>query len=375
MDAVLVNILHAQGSGRVTATEAESATKLAGALGMHKEALKLPGGVMSALGALRPSPETSRAITSGLAASAATAGVGLGIHGIASGARALNERFSKKKDLDTILNTFPRLKEDYPDAEIQLAYNSIRHMNPHIAKDPLAGGSLLGQVLRQRDAMDPKTMRMEADLAGNLLRLRPEEHHIGEEIVRDAASAGMMLGFQEASKMRDRREQQGWQEGQTREERAHRERLSNEQSAAATAMKNKEIGARARQAFADRKAREADSARDRLHRDGSADKAHDRQVGIELGKMWNANAQNAEQRNFMGGQNRVGQEAQDRRTVLQQMAERAYKPTLAFDSHGDPVLDHQGNPVWIPGMEMEDLVSKSKAPSYLRQHFPHILSK
>jgi len=374
MDALLVDILHARSAGRISSTGAESAVKLAGALGMQKEALKLPPSVMSALSALRPSPETARAITSGLAASAATAGVGLGIHGLASGARALEERVTKKRDLAKILETFPRLKEDYSEAEINLAYNSIRHMNPHIAKDPLAGGSLLGQVLRQRDAMDPKTMRMEADLAGNLLRLRPEERHVGEEIARDAASAGMMLGFQEASKLRDRKEQQTWQEGQTAQERLHRAGLAADQMAHDKRMKDRDIGVRARQVFQERKAREAENEKDRTHRDAGAAAQHARQVALELEKMTHSAGEASKQRSFMGAQNQMGQAAQDRRIVLEHFLNQEMRNgPLMLDSTGAPILNAKGDLQYYPPAPVEHLVRNTSAPSFLREHFPHII--
>ena len=249
MDAALITALNgAYDEGRGGAEGIARTMKLAGMLGMQKEALNLPPGVMGALGKLAPSPTTRNAVVTGLVTSGTLAAAGLGVRAVSSGARALNERFSKKKDLEKILETFPRLKE-YSPAEIELAYNSIRHMNPHIAADPLAGGSLLGQVLRQRDSLDPKTMRMDVDLAGNLLRLRPEDQHIGEEIVRDAVSTGMAMGFQEAAKTRDRTQAEQFQRGENYTKRVFDASQRDEDRAA----QKKELGARYRQAVLDRK--------------------------------------------------------------------------------------------------------------------------
>jgi hypothetical protein len=265
MDTTLVEILAAHGSGRISAEGAARSVKLASMLGMKKEALNLPPSVMAALGKLNPSQSTRDAMVHGLAASGAIGAAGMGVHALSSGARALTERYSKKKDLEKILQTFPRLRE-YPQAEIDLAYNSIRHMNPHIASDPLAGGSLLGQVLRQRDSLDPKTLRMEVDLAGNLLRLRPEEQHIGEEIMRDATSAGMAMGFQEAAKARDRAQAEAFQFGENQKNRDAQSALQTQQlraqggiAQANLNLKKKEMANRVKEMAAARAASERDS--------------------------------------------------------------------------------------------------------------------
>ncbi len=241
MDAVLVDVLEARAAGRITPADATSAMKLASALGMRKEALNLPPAVVSALGTLKPSAATADAIRHGLIASAATGTAGLGIHGLVSGARAVNEKFSHKRDLEKILETFPRLR-DYPQNEIDLAYNSIRHMNPHIAKDPLAGGSLLAQVLRQRDSLDPKTLRMDQDLAGNLLRLRPEERHVGEEILREGVQAGMTMGFQEAAKVREQARTEAFQTQKARADEAFKRQMFGDEKALKEQMQEREFG-------------------------------------------------------------------------------------------------------------------------------------
>jgi hypothetical protein len=266
MDAALIIALDgAFDEGRGGAAEVARTMKLAGMLGLQKEALNLPPSVMNALGKLAPSDTTRSAVINGLATSGAIGAAGLGTRALFSGARALGERFSKKKDLEKILETFPRLKE-YPRAEVELAYNSIRHMNPHIAADPLAGGSLLGQVLRQRDSLDPKTMRMEVDLAGNLLRLRPEDQHIGEEIVRDAVSTGMAMGFQEAAKTRDRQMAEAFQRAENKQNRdaatdaqTRQLRAQGGQAQASLNLKKQEMANRAKEMAAARAAAERDS--------------------------------------------------------------------------------------------------------------------
>jgi hypothetical protein len=335
MDATLLTILEAQGSGRISAAGAASAVKLAGMLGMKKEALSLPPTVMAALGHLNPNQSTRDAVVHGLAASGAIGAVGMGIHGLSAGARALGERYSKKKDLEKILQTFPRLKE-YPPEEIELAYNSIRHMNPHIASDPLAGGSLLGQVLRQRDMLDPKTLRMEVDLAGNLLRLRPEDKRIGEEIMRDAASAGMAMGFQEAAKTRDRAMAERFQLGEndknrsaSREQQTQQLRAQGGIARANLDLKKKEMANRAKELAAGRSADERSSKTEHGRRVFLADRLQD----------------------FQRDQNLSNQQAQDAREAIKQVLRHTSGPQIpvlypkghslagqhATDSKGDPM--------------------------------------
>ncbi len=125
----------------------------------------------------------------------------LGITGAAAGGRALYDHATKGRDLDRILKEYPHLKE-YEPHDIELAYNSMRHMNPHVAKDPLTGGTLLGQMLRSRDPMNPKALRFEPDLALNLMRLAPKEERVFEEAARDAAMRGMDSGLRSVAEDR-----------------------------------------------------------------------------------------------------------------------------------------------------------------------------
>lgn len=117
-------------------------------------------------------------------------------------ARAGFEAATKGRDLQRILDVYPHLRENYSAADIDLAYNSMRHMNPHVAKDPLTGGTLLGQMLRSRDPLNPASLRFEPDLAMNLLRGRPQEDHSFDESLRDGVMRAMTQGASEAASSR-----------------------------------------------------------------------------------------------------------------------------------------------------------------------------
>lgn len=89
----------------------------------------------------------------GIGATAATAVVGVG------GAMAMGAAIDKltfKRDLANVLKVNAHLKQEFPAQEIETAFRSIRSMNPEFAKDPLVAGHLLGQILRNRDPMNPK---------------------------------------------------------------------------------------------------------------------------------------------------------------------------------------------------------------------------
>jgi len=143
------------------------------------------------------SQEMLKILGTGAAHSGAHLLAGLGVTAIGAGGRALYEKATKKRDLDRILAVYPHLN-DFPRADIELAYNSMRTMNPTMAKDPLTGGTLLAQILRTRDPLNPKgSPRFEHDLAGNLMRLNPKAEHVFEETARDAVMQGITSALRE----------------------------------------------------------------------------------------------------------------------------------------------------------------------------------
>jgi len=144
--------------------------------------------------------EALQALGKGALTGAGLFGVAASVEGGAKGLKAIQEKATFKRDLNRILEVYPHLRE-YPEDQIHLAYRSMRHLNPHFAKDPLVGGTLLGQILRSRDPSDPKSLRMEAGLAADLVRFRPREG----ETLKDRAQQAFQTGMTEALKSEGQR--------------------------------------------------------------------------------------------------------------------------------------------------------------------------
>lgn len=68
----------------------------------------------------------------------------------------VKNRVTYPRDLARIQEVYPNIAKDYPEKDVNLAYGAIRALNPTYAKEPLVGGSLLKQILMERDPMDPK---------------------------------------------------------------------------------------------------------------------------------------------------------------------------------------------------------------------------
>jgi hypothetical protein len=104
------------------------------------------------------------------------------------------------------LDVHPDLK-DYSKKDINLAYTSIRTMNPTFAKDPLVGGNLLGQVLRNRDIHDPsKAPRFELGVAKELLTAERKGKDQLQETIQGSFRTGYELAVNDAlGQARERR--------------------------------------------------------------------------------------------------------------------------------------------------------------------------
>lgn len=99
---------------------------------------------------------------------ASAGGLALAGKGLATAASAL----TFNRDLKAILEVHPDLKE-YSEKDLKLAYTSIRTLNPEFAKDPLVGGQLLGQILRNRSPDNPKAApRVDLGTAKDLVSAR-----------------------------------------------------------------------------------------------------------------------------------------------------------------------------------------------------------
>lgn len=134
-----------------------------------------------------------------------------GVLGIIQGARSGYERLSRKRDLKSILEVYPDLNS-YDDSEIQLAYRSLRHLNPHFASDPLVGGTLLKQILRSRDPSNPKSIRFEPGIAVDLTKSRPRENYMLEQMATDAVSTGVRDGMRQYSDLKATHSDRAWRD-------------------------------------------------------------------------------------------------------------------------------------------------------------------
>jgi len=106
------------------------------------------------------------------------------------GGKAMYDKATYGRDLRAITDVYPHLKK-YPEKELRLAYSSLRNLNPQFAKDPLVGGTLLGQLLRQRDPLNPKALRLDPGMASDLVRNRRDTRGGIDEMVPAAFQAGM----------------------------------------------------------------------------------------------------------------------------------------------------------------------------------------
>ena len=282
---------------------------------------------------------------------------GLGVSAASAGGRALMNKATKNRDLESILEVYPHLKE-WDRKEIELAYSSMRHMNPHIAKDPLAGGTLLGQMLRSRDPLNPKVLRFDPQLAGDLMRLSPKEEHAFEETARDAVMKGIGMGFEDASRSSAADKQRAFMEEQEKGRRAHE--TSRDAARAGEAERD-----RAWQARRDQTSRKA-------------------QMGLEAHKAKLKERSETGRRSWETGEKEKDRVSQDMRTVLSAMVgkaemDRDFYAAPIMDPNsgqfmvdpatGNPMLDPKtGQPITDPAT-MQPLIDPTTGQPYAEHRF------
>jgi hypothetical protein len=105
---------------------------------------------------LNKQADVGSALLHGAGAAVGGAAAVAAAHYFARGVDAAENSLTFNHDLKKVLEVHPDIKE-HSDHDIRLAYQSIRVLNPVVAKDPLMGGTLLGQVLRNRDPMNPRS--------------------------------------------------------------------------------------------------------------------------------------------------------------------------------------------------------------------------
>ena len=134
------------------------------------------------------------AMMTGLLQGVGAAGAGLIGHGATKGIRAAGEKLTRGRDLKKALDVYPHLNDQYSPEDVKLVWNSLRHLNPWLTKDPLTAGTLLGQTLRNRDVQNPSAApRMDLGIAKELVRTEPAR----QDPMSQAVVGGLQTGVSE----------------------------------------------------------------------------------------------------------------------------------------------------------------------------------
>lgn len=288
---------------------------------------------------------------------------GMGVAGAGAAGRALYEKTTKGPDLKRILEVYPSLAKEYKPEEIQLVYNSMRHMNPHIAKDPLAGGTLLKQLLNSRDSMRPKEFRFDADLAGALIKFnRPEEHRI-EDAAQEGAQIGVRSALEDITKNRHLEMQHNFQRAQQEGQNAFADMQRQRKETFDTGKMNKE-----------RAWRQSDAARETGLRRGELAAEHGRKVQLELLKARLRDEGFAPGTHAEASKVREG-ERQDVREVLKTIMSSGHTSPDTF-----PMLDEKGRAAMRDVYDQHGnvthqepiMTAKPTLSAILGQYFPYL---
>jgi hypothetical protein len=111
-----------------------------------------------------------------LTAGAAIGAVTLGGEAVFRGARKLVnmgvDKWTKPMDYKAMLAAHPELAQEDA-SKVQALYNSLRHMSPHMSKDPVIAGSFIRNLLNQGNegsvAIPMDTAKMLADTQKSML--------------------------------------------------------------------------------------------------------------------------------------------------------------------------------------------------------------
>lgn len=188
-------------AGRITKSEVQELEKMADLL---KEANPFTDALNRAASS-EAGKEVLRTLLFGLAGGLGAGAAGLTGSAAYSGAKKLYDKATFGRDMKRILDAYPHLKR-YPESELRLAYTSMRHLNPHFAKDTIVGGTILGQMLRSRDPESPSSLRMDMSMAGEMMKSRAREDDPNLPALRNAFQQGMMTAITEGGKARNEKE-------------------------------------------------------------------------------------------------------------------------------------------------------------------------
>jgi hypothetical protein len=185
------------------------------------------------------SGDAKRLALTALAIGGTNALVGAGMYQGTKAVGALWDKATFNRDLNRILKVYPQLKE-HSASDRRLAYASLRNMNPHFAKDPLVGGTLLGRILRDKNPADPNSgVRFSGDLAADLVKSRVRDDDPLAKMMGDAGSRGAQSAIDHH--MKDRSSQRAMQADQAwRSEQAELDHGARVQAAATAARQQKQ---------------------------------------------------------------------------------------------------------------------------------------
>jgi len=148
---------------------------------------------------------------------------GLAAQQFGRGVDAAVDALTFRRDLEEALRVYPHLREQYPKAEIEMVYRSIRAISPATAKDPLLGGQLLSSVLQNRDPLSPGLPpRFNLDIAKTITDISAKSRAIPGD-VEAALSESARQGVQVGHTLRQTAEERAYKGLQTAEERVYKE--------------------------------------------------------------------------------------------------------------------------------------------------------
>jgi hypothetical protein len=135
-----------------------------------------------------------------LAVASATALAGVMGNYAGRGIGMVEDKVTFQRDFDSMVAKSPSMR-NYSRQDVLDAFSSVRHMNAHITKDPLAAGAAVEALLRNRNPQDPSAPpRMDLVMAKTLAetakaRAEGDPHKEIRQLGQRAAEVGVQAGL------------------------------------------------------------------------------------------------------------------------------------------------------------------------------------
>ena len=117
-------------------------------------------------------------LTAGAAFGALTGGGSLAINGMRKLINMGIDKWKKPMEYKAMLDAHPELQQQDA-SKVQALYNSLRHMSPHMAKDPVIAGSFVRNLLERGNegsvAVPMDTAKMLSETQRNIRQGRPDQ--------------------------------------------------------------------------------------------------------------------------------------------------------------------------------------------------------